>query len=107
MENVTSIVTAMKDATKYPTTAYAWKNQTAATYLVVSDEGADAFWADGKLSEAKNAGTVDLFTKVADGTTKATTEAAMDALDMSYYLNSVQYEDDTGYVHYEWVWEAV
>lgn len=104
MLDVNDIVSAL--AQQYPTTAYGWKNQTKATYIVVSDEGTDALWADGKLSEAKNAGTVDLFTKKADGSTKAATEAVLNGLDLSYYLNSVQYEEDTGYIHYEWVWEA-
>ena len=24
----------------------------------------------------------------------------------SFYLNSVQYEDETEFIHYEWVWEV-
>ena len=23
---------------------------------------------------------------------------------ISFYLNSVQYEDETGFIHFEWVW---
>ena len=32
-------------------------------------------------------------------------EASLDELGASWYLNSVQYESDTGLIHYEWVWQ--
>ena len=32
-------------------------------------------------------------------------EALIDA-EISFYLNSVQYEDETKYIHYEWVWDV-
>ena len=32
---------------------------------------------------------------------------ALDAAGIAWYLNSIQYEEDTGLIHYEWVWEVV
>lgn len=107
MLTAAQVKTGLATATGFPAALYAWKNQTASDYLVVTDEPASALWADGKRSEEMSAGTVDLFTKTADGSTKAAVEVAFNGMDLSYYLNSVQYEDDTGYIHYEWVWEAV
>ena len=104
MLTANDIKTRLANATGYPAAMYGWKNQMANVYLVVSDDGTDAFWADGKLSEEKNAGTIDLFTK--DMTAKGKVETAINELDLSYYLNTVQYEEDTGYIHYEWVWEC-
>lgn len=51
-------------------------------------------------------GTIDYFTKT-DG--DPTVDAIQDALNdnrISFYLSSVQYEDETGYIHYEWIWEV-
>ena len=33
-------------------------------------------------------------------------QAALTAACILFYLNSVQYEDDTELIHYEWVWEV-
>ena len=30
----------------------------------------------------------------------------MNEAEISFALNSVQREDETGYIHYEWVWEV-
>lgn len=51
-------------------------------------------------------GTIDYFTKK-DWDTKV--DEIQDALNdacISFYLNSVQFEEETGYMHYEWVWEV-
>ena len=32
---------------------------------------------------------------------------ALDQIGAAWYLNSVQYEEETGLIHYEWVWEVV
>jgi hypothetical protein len=30
-------------------------------------------------------------------------EAVLNAAGASWYLNTIQFEEDTGYIHYEWV----
>ena len=35
-----------------------------------------------------------------------TLQAALDGAGIAWYLNSVQFEPDTGYVHLEWVFQA-
>ena len=32
--------------------------------------------------------------------------AALEGIGAAWYLNSVQYEEDTGLTHWEWVWEV-
>ena len=32
---------------------------------------------------------------------------ALEDIGAAWYLNSVQYEEDTGLIHYEWVWEVL
>ena len=51
-------------------------------------------------------GTVDYFTRDDSGTPKTTVETALDGAGIAWYLNSVQLEEDTGYIHYEWVFEV-
>ena len=48
-----------------------------------------------------------LFTKNEDDPLFERIPAALESIGASWYLNSVQYEDDTGLIHYEWYWEVV
>lgn len=60
--------------------------------------------ADNKHVEKGVQGTIDYFTKTEfDGKTD-TIEAQLDTMGVNWYLNSIQYEQDTGLIHYEWVW---
>lgn len=49
-------------------------------------------------------GTIDLFTKIDMDPTVDQIQEALKAEKISFYLNSVQYEDETGFIHFEWVW---
>lgn len=51
-------------------------------------------------------GTIDLFTKdQADAWTEAVPEA-LNAARIGWSLNSVQYEDETRFIHYEWLFRV-
>ena len=75
-------------------------------YIVWAEDGsADSVWADGRMKEQTITGTIDLFTKTEyDGAFKLIQDA-LDGIGISYRLNSIQYEIDTKYIHYEIVWE--
>jgi len=75
-------------------------------YIVwAEDSQADSLWADGKMQEQAIQGTVDYFTrKELDPNVKKIQKALNDA-GISWRLNSIQYETDTRFQHYEWVWE--
>ena len=49
---------------------------------------------------------MDYYTRDDSGTPKTTIETALDSVPVAWYLNSVQFESDTGYIHYEWVFEV-
>ena len=49
-------------------------------------------------------GTIDLFTKQDMDPTVDQIQKALKAEKISFYLNSTQYEDETGFIHFEWVW---
>ena len=74
--------------------------------FVWQEEGANDFEADGVHAEHAVRGTTDLFTKNEFDPWKEQFEASLDASGgIAWYLNTVQYEEDTGFYHYEWVWE--
>lgn len=58
---------------------------------------------DFKVQQAIQ-GTIDLYTKTEGDTLIDAIQEALKAERISFYLNSVQYEDETQLIHYEWVW---
>lgn len=92
-------------ATGIPLAEYAWDSRPDADYLVIAIDGeAASLEADGQKVNQSPQGTVDLFTASNDRQAMQTVQAALDALDgCAWYLNSVQYEDDTRLLHWEWV----
>lgn len=77
-------------------------------YFVWQEDGAKDFNANNLHSEKAVVGTTDLFTKREFDPWKDEFEAALNMDDnISWYLNSVQREEDTGFVHYEWVWQVM
>lgn len=77
------------------------------TYLVWAEDGeGDTVHADGRKVERAITGTIDYFTKTENDPVVKQIETALDSADgLAWYLNSIQYEQDTGYIHYEWVFE--
>lgn len=76
-------------------------------YIVWSED------AEGDSVEGDNAkinqsiqGTIDYYTKEDMDENVDKIQAALIGACISFYLNSVQYEDKTGYIHYEWVFEV-
>lgn len=94
-------------ATGYKFAHYAWSHAPTGDYGVFAEDGANDLNADGEHAEKALQGTVDYFTRDDSGTPKATVEAVLEGLNVPWYLNSIQYEDDTGYIHYEWVFEVI
>lgn len=80
-------------------------NGATAPYIVWAEDGqADAVWADGKMQEQVITGTIDLFTKTEYDPLFNAIQTALNGIDISYRLESIQYEEDTKLIHYEWSW---
>lgn len=79
--------------------------QKKAPYIVwAEDSESSSVEGDNYKVNQAIEGTIDLFTKTEyDPLIDAIQEALKEAR-ISFYLNSVQYEDETQYIHYEWVW---
>lgn len=74
-------------------------------YLVWQEDGVDDLAADGRHAEKAVTGTTDLFTRLEFDAWREELEKQFDENpSISWYLNSVQYEENTGFWHYEWVW---
>lgn len=78
---------------------------------VNSDYGTYSLGGQAQLSAGKDAnaeqmleGYVDYFCSSDALTAKESIETALTSLGIWWRLNSVQYEEDTGYIHYEWEW---
>ena len=77
-------------------------------YFVWQEDGANDLETDGRHGERAVTGNTDLFTKLEFDPWKEAFEAALDSDPyISWYLNSVQYEENTEFTHYEWVWEVL
>lgn len=83
---------------------YAWSHAPSGDYGVWAEDGANDLSADDRHAEHVTRGTIDYFTRNDSGMPRTTIEAALDGK-CAWYLNSIQIEEDTGYIHYEWVVE--
>lgn len=98
---------ALKE-TGLPFAHFGWSEAPAGDYGIYAEDGANDFESDGQHSELALTGTVDYFTRDDSGAPKATVEDALRSVwNCVWYMNSVQFEQDTGYIHYEWVFEVV
>jgi hypothetical protein len=96
-------VTALK-ATGIPFAEYAWDQRPDQNYGVIAPDGALHFFANQKMQNQAPQGTVDLYAYTNDREDMAAIQTALNAFDgCAWYLNSVQYEQETRIIHWEWV----
>lgn len=76
-------------------------------YFVWQEDGSGDLIADNRHVEKRITGNTDLFTMQEFDPWKEQFETALDAAPgIAWELNSIQYESDTGFWHYEWVWSV-
>lgn len=73
-------------------------------YTVWQEEDADFLPADNSVAEQSPRGTLDYYTKQEYDPRVDEIQTVLAGIPVSWYLNSVQFEEDTGIIHYEWVW---
>lgn len=76
-------------------------------YFVWQEDGSNDLAGDNGHGERAVTGTTDLYTKQELDSWAGALGESFDAHGIAWALNSVQYEADTGFYHYEWVWEAL
>ena len=75
-------------------------------YFVWQEDGANDLEANDGHVERAVSGTTDLFSKTEFDPWGPALEQALTEAGIAWYLNSVQYEEETGFWHWEWVWEV-
>lgn len=75
-------------------------------YFVWAEDGANDLMAGDGHAERAVSGTTDLFTKVEFDSWAAELEASLSRHDIAWSLVSVDFEEDTGFIHYSWDWEV-
>lgn len=73
--------------------------------IVWQEEGGSSFTADNRQTEIAPSGSLDYFTNREYDPVFGEIEDTLRAIGASYRLNSIQYEEQTGLIHYEWEWE--
>ena len=76
-------------------------------YIVWAEDSGGGGYGDNQHTTRTLPGTVDYFTKSENDPNAEAIEAALDNVKIAHRLKSIQYEDNTGYIHYEWVWTVV
>lgn len=75
-------------------------------YFVWGERGANDLEAGNNHAERAVLGYTDLYTKQEFDPWKEQLEQALDAAGIAWTLTSIQYEEETGFTHYEWYWEV-
>ena len=84
---------------------YHYKRPTSLAGCIVWQEDAEegSFHVGNHLAEQQLHGTIDYFTKTEFDETIDNIQAALESNhSIGWRLSSIQYEDDTGLIHYEW-----
>lgn len=93
-----ALLTATSDVSHYEAVGKTDK------YIVwAEDSQYDSQWSDDSMNIQIIEGTVDYFTRTENDPNVDKIQSALNKV-CSWRLNSVQYEDDTRYIHYEWLW---
>ena len=98
---------ALLKATKIPCEEIAWNNApTEGSYMIVALDGeGETLWGDNMQLEQVITGSVDLYCRTKDRTDFNAVQNAFKAWGGSWDLNSIQYENGTHLMHYEWIFE--
>ncbi len=102
------LVDALNIFTMIPFTEFAWENAPKDGYGVVSPDGQIELKADADpAAEKMLTGTIDVFVKATDRDPTNDVENAMRAIGVWFSMESIQLEQETSYVHFEWRWRDV
>lgn len=101
-----ALLNILNGLTDIPFVELAWTHSPDDKYGVITLNNQIALNADADpVTEKMLSGFVDVFVKKPqDLSTVNDVESALKQLGIWFALESVQFEDDTGYVHYEWQW---
>lgn len=86
---------------------YAASPNSEVPYIVYADDTENVLSADNSHDAAATTGTIDLYTNSATDPLRTSIPQALTGIGCSWYKNSTQFEQDTGLIHDEWVFEVI
>lgn len=92
------------DTTGYKFAHFLWSHAPSGDWGVYSEDGAETFFADGRNASSRLTGSVDYYTRSDAEEVKTKIETALKTSGLAWWLESIQYENDTRFIHYEWRW---
>lgn len=75
-------------------------------YFVWQEDGSNDLSGDNGHVETAVTGTTDLYTKQEFDPWADALGESLSSYGIPWTLDNVQYEEDTGFYHYEWLWEV-
>ena len=84
---------------------YTAKGNQSLPYIVYGKDGENTLSAGNTHAEKADSGYIDLYTNDEKDLLVAQIPQVLSDASISFFLNSVQYEEETGVIHYEWIWE--
>lgn len=107
MTSIQSKLRKIQDAllTVTESTYHYWRAKAEPPFLVWAEDGEiDSFHAGNRKQEQQLHGSADLYTKTEFDPLVDEIQDALDEIMTGWTLSSVQYEDETGLIHYTWDW---
>ena len=104
---------ALRDAltaTGYKFAHFGWRKgakEASQDHGVWGEDDELPLYADNAHAEMVMQGTIDYFTRDDSDAPRTTIEAALTSYNIPWRLNSIQFENETGFIHYEWIWELM
>ncbi len=81
---------------------FAWSHAPAGDYGTWNEDSGTEFKVGNLVAEQLMSGYLDYFTRDNSGVPATAIQNAMTDAGVVWHLAAVQYEDDTGYIHYTW-----
>lgn len=102
LDTIKTALTALTEATYH----YHAPPNSAAPYIVWAEDAGNDFEADNFHAESADQGTIDLYTLQENDPLMESIPAALNNVGCAWYKNSTQFEEETGLIHVEWVFEV-
>ena len=77
-----------------------------APYAVWMEQNEESLFTDNGKGERSLSGTLDFYTQTEGDAKLDDLETALQTMGASWYLSSVQYEEDTLLIHFSWDWSV-
>lgn len=82
-----------------------YTRQSKYPYMVWSEDGEDnSFHTSNHKAEQQITGVIDYFTKKEFDSIVDDIQAILNSEEIGWSLSSIQYEDETNLIHYQWRW---